>query len=190
MFGYVEKLKKGDENFERFEKFEIKKLNELLAWKEMRSFFESKNFKGLEDLKVIVIDDENFWKNFYGSNDSKSSYNPKTIILKKNIFEKEGISTEEVSLLVHEVAHLLFYDSLGGDLEKYMEEYYSKGVYTDSVMEKSAFEMQFEFLKFKGKTKQQCVDEVKKYLDEVFEDDEEGKTKEFEQLMKYVESVY
>ena len=97
----------------------------------------------------------------------------KTIILKKDVFEKENISIEESSWLVHEVGHVLFYDSLGDDVGKYMDEYYKKNEYTNSFMESSAFQLQFDFLKNNGKSKDDCIAFVKSYLNESFGEDQE-----------------
>ena len=170
--------------------FEVKEMQKLPCWNEIASFFEKRNVKGFDNIKVVVIDDEDFWKNFYGSNDSKSSYKPKTIILKKSVFEKEKLSTEDVSWLVHEIGHLMFYDNLGDQLEQYMEEYHKTGKYTDSKMEQQAFELQFEFLKSEGVSKEECVDFVNRYLGKAFADDEYGKIEELKQITKYIEAVY
>lgn len=178
------------ESFEQydFEKIEYKSMSELQCWSRLSGFDFAKK---LADLKIVVIDDDEKWKSVYGSNDSKSSYYPKTIILKKEIFDREDISDENLSWLVHEMGHVDFYDWLGEGLNEYMEQYYATGKYTESEIEQKAFEKQFEFLKSIGKTKEECLDMMEKYLTDSFEEGQENKKQqEFEQIKKYLENVY
>ncbi len=176
------------ENLKDFENVEIKKLSELPYWNKIEKFLVD---KGIADNKVILIDDEEKWKSIYGSNDSKSSHKPKVIILKKQIFDNENISDENISWLVHEIGHIEFYKSLGDKLDEYMKEYYANGEYANSSMEESAFQLQFEFLKIIGKTKRECLDFIDKYYDKCFgEDEKEEKEKEIRQIEKYIDSVY
>jgi len=176
------------ENLKDFENVEVKKMSELPYWDNVSSFLSE---KGLDDSEVIVVDDEEKWKSIFGSNDSKSSSKPMAILLKKEIFDRDDISEENMSWLIHEVGHVDFYKSLGGKLDKYMEDYYQKGEYTDSEMEKEAFGLQFEFLKSIGKTKSECVAIIEKYLNESFENNQEKeKKKESEQLMEYINNIF
>ena len=138
-----------------------------------------------------MIDDEEKWKNVYGSNDSKSSYSPKTIILKKEIFDREDISDDNLGWLAHEIAHIDFYNGLGNGLEAYMQEYYAAGEYTESEMEQKAFEKQFQFLKSIGKSKDDCAAMIEKYLDESFDKDQKDeRANEQANLTRYIERVY
>lgn len=173
---------------EGFEKMEFKKMSELQGWKRLRNFDLADQFA---DLKIVVIDDEEMWKSEYGSNDSKSSHNPKTIILKKEVFDRKDISDENLSWLVHEIGHIDFYESLGDQLEDYMKKYHETGKYAESEMEQKAFEAQFGFLKSIGKSKSECVAMIEKYLEKSFsEDKQEEKTNELNWIMKYLDSAY
>lgn len=175
------------ENLKNFENVEIKKISELPYWNKMSKFLTDKK---IVDREVVIVDDNEKWKSIYGSNDSKSSHEPMAIILKREIFENENISDENMSWLIHEIGHTEFYKSLGDKLDEYMEEYHIKGEYTNSEMERDAFRLQFEFLKSIGKTKAECLDFVEKYLDKSFgEDDKEAKEKELEQIKKYMNDV-
>jgi len=177
---YVEK------NLKDFENVEIKKLSELPCWSKINNFLSD---KGITDSDVIIVDDEKNWESIYGSNNSKSSHNPNVIILKKEIFNNENISNENISWLIHEIGHIEFYKNLGDKLEEYMEEYHARGEYTNSIMEKNAFQFQFEFLKKSGQTKDECLGFIRKYLDDSLGSDE-SREKEFEQIRKYADGVY
>jgi hypothetical protein len=161
---------------------------ELQCWNKIGSSDFAKKFAGLT---VVVIDDNRKWQEIYGSNDSKSSYSLKTIILKKEVFDREDIPDENLSWLVHEMGHIDFYDGLGDGLDAYMKEYYAAGKYTESEMEQKAFELQFKFLKSIGKTEEECLGMMEKYLAKSFQEDQKNERKqEFEQIRKYVENVY
>lgn len=176
------------ENLKNMDNVEIKKTSELPFWNKISKFLTDNK---IVDREVIIIDDEKNWKSIYGSNDSKSSHKPKAIILKKEIFDNENISDENASWLIHEMGHINFYEKLGNKLDEYMEEYHAKGEYTNSAMEKDAFQLQFEFLKSVGKTKMECLDFVEKYIDQSFgESEKEEKEKELEQIKKYLDAVY
>jgi hypothetical protein len=176
------------ENLRDFESVEIKKMSELPYWNRISKFLGDKK---IADREVIIINDEKRWESIYGSNDSKSSPKPKAIILKKEIFGKENISDVNVSWLIHEIGHMEFYKGLGDKIDEYMEEYHKKGEYTDSDMEKSAFVLQFEYLKSIGKTKDECTDFIKKYFDKSFSQNGKiDKEKEFNQVEKYLEEVF
>jgi hypothetical protein len=131
------------------------------------------------------------WEDIFGSNDSKSSHKPMAIILKREIFENENISDENASWLIHEIGHTEFYKNLGDKLDDYMKEYHAKGEYIDSDMERDAFQLQFEFLKSIGKTKTECLDFVKKYLNKSSGDDtKETRERELEQIEGYINNVF
>ncbi|MEI7890445.1 MAG: hypothetical protein WCI36_00595 [bacterium] len=173
---------------EDFKGAEVKHFSQLKCWDKIKDFDFADKFTGLE---IVVIDDEEKWKNVYGSNDSKSSFSPKTIILKKEVFDREDISDENLGWLIHEMGHIDFYESLGEQIGEYMKKYYAAGKYTESEMEQDAFEKQFQFLKSIGKSKSDCVVMMKKYLNESFENNqEEEKKKELEQLMKYINNIF
>lgn len=177
------------ENLKDFEKVEVKKMSELIFWREVNIFLANKGITDIEDEDVIIIDDEEKWKNIYGSNDSKSSYKPKIIILKKEIFDNENISIKNISWCIHEIGHLEFYKSLGEKLDEYMKKYHASGEYAASAMEKMAFQLQFNYLKSIGKTKSECMNLVQEYLNKSFKKDEE-KEEGFKQIEKYVDNVY
>jgi hypothetical protein len=182
----MEKYVKG--NLQDFENVEIKKLSELPFWNKINKFLADKK---ISDGEVIIIGDEERWRSLYGSNDSKSSHRPMAIILKKEIFDQEDISEGNMAWLIHEIGHLEFYKDLGDKLDAYMEEYHASGEYTNSAMEKQAFELQFEFLKSIGKTKAECLDFIEKYLAQAFAgNEEEAKNKELKQIMKYIDDIF
>jgi len=195
-----EKLKETEteiyvkENLKNFENFQIKKLSELPYWNKIDKFLAG---KGIADNEVIIVDDEEKWKSIYGSNDSKSSSKPKAIILKKEVFGQENISDENISWLIHEIGHMEFYENLGEKLEEYMDNFFKSGEYTSSTMESAAFQLQFEYLKTIGKTKEECLNLLQSYIDKTFGRDEdinnaqsEQKHKEIDQLVRYLDNVY
>jgi hypothetical protein len=176
------------ENLKDLENVEIKRMSELPYWNKISKFLADQK---ISDTEVILIDDEKRWKDIYGSNDSKSSHKPMAIILKKEIFDNENISDENISWLVHEMGHTEFYKSLGGKLDEYIEEYHAKGEYTDSAMEEAAFKLQFEFLKSLGKTKTDCITVVENYLRKSFGGEEkDSQAKELEHIKKYLDAVF
>lgn len=176
------------ENLKDFENVEVKKMSELPSWDKINKFLSD---NGIEDRDVIIVDDEEKWKSTFGSNDSKSSHKPIAILLKKQIFDCGDISEENMSWLVHEIGHIDFYKKLGEKLDEYMEAYHKKGEYTDSDMEKEAFNLQFEFLKSIGKTEAECADFINKYLEKSFSSDEqEEKEKESKQIEKYLSAIF
>lgn len=180
-----------EENLADFENVEIKKLSELSCWGKISDFITSKKMAGIENVQIIVAGGGKQWERIFGSNDSKSSHRPIVIILKKEIFDNENISDEDASWLVHEIGHIKFYQDLGDKLGDYMEEYHRRGEYTDSDMEKAAFELQFEYLKSIGKTKDECEDVIKKYLNKSFgEDKKESKENEYKQIMMFLDNIY
>lgn len=188
---YVEK------NLKEFENVEVKKLSELPYWKKINEFAVRKGIADIDNIETVIANDGEQWEDIFGSNDSKLSHKPKIIILKKEIFDNGEISEENISWLVHEIGHIKFYQNLGNDLDAYMEEYHRKGNYTDSDMEKFAFELQFEYLKTQGKTQEECIGIVKNYLNKSFgEDDEIGdaekaaKENEYKQIIKFLVKVY
>lgn len=177
-----------NENLKDFENVEVKKISDLLYWNKIKNFLANKE---IADREVVIVDDKEKWNNIYGSNDSKSSHRPKAIILKKEVFDRENVSDENISWLIHEIGHIEFYKSLGKKLDEYMEEYHAKGEYSDSDMESAAFKLQFEFLKSAGKTKAECLNFIKKYLDRTFSQVENNqKEKEFKIIEKYLDSVF
>lgn len=182
---YVEK------NLKKFENVEVKRLSELPCWKKISEFAVQKGIADIDNIETVIANDGEQWENIFGSNDSKSSHKPKIIILKKEIFDSGNISEENISWLVHEIGHIKFYQDLGNNLDAYMEEYHRKGNYTDSDMEKFAFELQFEYLKTQGKTQEDCVDVVNNYLDKSFREEEEtARANEHKQLMRFLFNVY
>lgn len=187
----------AEENLGQFEGVEIKKIFELLCWHKINEFVFGKKITGIDNIDTIIANGGEQWKSVFGSNDAKSSHKPMAIILKKEIFDNENISDEDASWLVHEIGHIEFYQDLGEKLDEYMEEYHKRGEYTDTDMEKSAFELQFEYLKIKGKTKNECEDVIKKYLNKSFSDDDKieetekkEKVKEYNQIMKFLDNVF
>lgn len=194
--GNVEEIVKNYEPFKDSKDFEIKRVEDLKHWDKIKSFLESSNLKA-EGIRVIVIDNEEYWKNFYGSNPSKSVVEPKTIILKKEVFEQEGISEGNLSWIVHEIGHLSFYDFLDDKKGEYMAGTEERQKYTETAMESIAFQTQMDYLKSIGETREQCLTFMKSYVDESFGSDEdldnaekERKQKELKQLIQYVNGVF
>jgi hypothetical protein len=180
-----------EENLGDFENVEIKKLSELPCWKKISNFIASKKMSGIDNLETVIVTGGKQWEKVFGSNDSKSSHEPMTIILKKEIFDNENISDEDASWLVHEIGHIKFYQDLGDKLDVCMEDYHKRGEYTGSDMEKSAFGMQFEYLKSIGKTRGGCEDVIRKYLEKSFgEDEKESKANGYKQIVIFLDNVY
>ncbi|MDO8469881.1 MAG: hypothetical protein Q7S84_02555 [bacterium] len=193
--GNVRGIVKNYERFKDFKDFEIKRVEDLCHWNKIKSFLETSNLK-TKGIRVIVIDNEEYWKNFYGSNPSKSEVEPKTIILKKELFESENISEENLSWIVHEIGHLSFYDFLDDKNGEYMTGVQGRQKYTETAMESIAFQIQVDYLKGLGKTGEQCLTFMRSYVDESFGSDEnldnsekKLKQKELEQLIRYVNGV-
>lgn len=177
-----------NENLKNFKHVETKKISDLPYWGKIKNFLAN---KGIEDREIIVVDDNERWNEIYGSNNSKSSHKPEAIILKRGIFDKENISYESISWLIHEVGHIEFYKSLGEKLDEYMEKYHAEGKYSDSEMESSAFQLQFEFLKSVGKTKDECRDFIKHYLNKTFvKNEKEQKEKELKTIEEYLDNAF
>ena len=194
--GNVGEIIENYERFKDFKDFEIKRIEDLKHWDKIKSFLENSNLKA-EGIRVIVIDNEEYWKNFYGSNPSKSVVEPKTIILKKEVFEQEDISEENLSWIVHEIGHLSFYDFLDDKKGEYMAGVEERQKYTETAMESIAFQTQMDYLKSIGKTREQCLTFMKSYIDESFglngnldSTEKERKQKELEQLIQYVNGVF
>jgi len=182
--GNVGEIIENYERFKDFKDFEIKRIEDLKHWDKIKSFLENSNLKA-EGIRVIVIDNEEYWKNFYGSNPSKSVVEPKTIILKKEVFEQD------------EIGHLSFYDFLDDKKGEYMAGVKERQKYTETAMESIAFQKQMDYLKSIGKTREQCLTFMKSYVDESSGSDEnldstekERKQKELEQLIQYVNGVF
>lgn len=196
----IEKLEAqlyAEENLGDFENVEIKKISELSCWRKISEFMGNKEIVGIDNVDIVMANGGKQWERVFGSNDSKSAHRPMMIILKKEIFDNENISDEDASWLVHEIGHIKFYQDLGDNLDKYMENYHKRGEYTDTDMEESAFGLQFQYLKSKGKTKNECEGIIKKYLDKSFAEDDkigeaekEAKEKEYNQMMKFLDNIY
>jgi len=194
--GDVDEIVEEYGRFQEFSDFEIKRIEDLKHWNKIRSYLEAHNLKP-EGVRVIVIDNDEYWKNFYGSNDSKSGFEPKTIIIRKGVFEEDGVSDEDLSWIVHEVAHLSFYDFLDEKTAEYIAGTQEPQKYIKTAMESIAFQAQIAYLKSLGKTKESVSAFVGTYIEKSFgrdeeidDDQREVKQKELAQLMKYVDNVY
>lgn len=194
--GNVEKIVENYNRFKDFEGFEIKGLEDLKHWDKIKTYLEKNNLAS-EGIKIIVIDNEEYWKNFYGSNSSKSVVEPKTIVLKKELFEREDISEENLSWIVHEVGHLSFYDFMDDKKYEYMLGVQERQKYTETAMESIAFQAQLNYLKSLGKTREDSLAFMESYVEESFGPDEnldstqkEIKQKELEHLIQYVNGVF
>lgn len=194
--GNIDEIIRSFERFKDFEGFEIKRLQNLKHWNKIKMYLEKNNLAS-EGIKVIIIDNEEYWKNFYGSNPSKSVAEMKTIILKKELFECEDISEENLSWIVHEIGHLSFYDFLDDKKDEYMREVRERQKYAATAMESIAFQEQLNYLKSLGKTREDCLAFMESYVEESFGPDEnsnsaqkKSKQREMEQLMRYVNDVF
>jgi hypothetical protein len=194
--GDPEKMIEKFRSFENAKGVEVKGLEELKHWDKIKPYLEKNNLASKE-MKVVVVDNEEYWNAFFGSNPSKSVVEPKTIILKKEIFESENISDEDLSWIVHEVGHVSFYDFLDDKKDGYMDEVQKQQKYTDTAMESVAFGSQVDYLKSLGKTKQECLSFVRSYVDEssgsedAMDDAQRAsKQKELRDLAQYVEGVF
>jgi|GEM_PF-3290673 len=191
----VNELKKSEvkiyaeENLKEFEDIRIKLLSALPCWNKIRDFFTSNGISRIDNLEIILASGGKQWESVFGSNDSKSSYKPMTIILKKEIFDNENISEEDESWLVHEIGHIKFYQDLGDNLDDYMEEYHKQGKYADSDMEKYAFELQYKYLNSIGKARNECIDVIKNYLDKAFSSNQKEENEyEYKKLIGFLEN--
>ncbi len=192
----IDDMHKNIERFVVFKRFEVKELGSLKHWGKIKNYLEINNINS-DGIKVVVIDNEEYWKTFFGSNNSKSEVEPKTIILKKKIFESENIDDENLSWIVHEVGHVAFYDFLDDKASEYISKVHERKKYIRTAMESVAFQMQIGYLKSIGKTKEACWAFMKLYIEESFGLDESLddtqkalKQNELEQLMQYVNNVF
>jgi hypothetical protein len=194
--GDPEKMIEKFQSFENAKGIEVKGLEELKQWDKIKPYLEKNNLASKE-MKVVVVDNEEYWNAFFGSNPSKSVVEPKTIILKKEIFESESVSDEDLSWIVHEVGHVSFYDFLDDKKDGYMEDVQNKQKYTDTAMESVAFGVQVDYLKSLGKTRQECLSFMRSYVDEssgpedAMDDAQRAsKQKELSDLAQYVKGVF
>ena len=88
---------------------------------------------------------------------------------------------------MHEIDHLSFYDFLDDKKDEYMKGFEAHQKYTDTAMESVAFQIQIDYLKNLGKTKEQCLAFMKSYVEESSSEDNQ---EEIAQLTQYVNSVY
>jgi len=187
------------EKFRSFENaggIEVKGLDELKHWDRIKEYLEKNNLAPKE-MKVIVVDNDEYWDAFFGSNPSKSVIEPKTIVLKKDIFENESASDEDLSWIVHEVGHVSFYDFLDDKKDGYMDEVQKQQKYTDTAMESVAFQTQVDYLKSLGRSKEACQAFMRSYVEESSAPEESmdgaqkaSKQQELEQLAQYVDGVF
>ena len=183
-------------SFENAEGIEVKDLEELKHWDRVKEYLEKNNLAPKE-MKVIVVDNDEYWNTFFGSNPSKSVIEPKTIVLKKDIFENESVSDEDLLWIVHEVGHVSFYDFLDDKKDGYMDEVQKQQKYTDTAMESVAFQTQVDYLKSLGKSKEACHVFMRSYVEESSGPEENmddvqkaSKQQELEQLAQYVDGVF
>ncbi|MBU1180155.1 hypothetical protein KJ885_04385 [Patescibacteria group bacterium] len=183
--------------FKDFDKLEVIPLNKLPYWEKIISYLGEDRAYDLSNLNVVLIEDEKYWKAFFGTNPSKSSFDINTIILKKDIFSDKDISDEQLSWLVHEIGHIKVYDMLEDNLKNYENIFRESGEYINTSMESVAFQAQFDFLKSVGKSKEECVDFIKEYLNESYgedteltEKDKKAKERDLGYLVNYVNNIF
>jgi len=176
----------------KFEGFEINDLEQTEYYPFIAKFMEGQGISP-KGVKIIAIDNPEYWKKMFGSNITKSSMESKAITIDKSRFKDLDKRQDLQSWLVHEVAHTAFYDRLGAKLPAYVKQYEKDNRYTDSANESVAYQTQFEFLKKTGWSKEQAVGFMEEYLDEAYgsadEATEEVK-KELKTLTGFIDAVY
>ena len=121
------------------------------------------NFPGIENITLAIVPD-NIWKK-----QGKGWFNPSESVAKENLIliqESYFNSSDDIAWLVHELTHCGVYSE---DYDKRSQEkaFDIEGpTYPNNMVEKATFTKQFQFLKNKGKSKQDILNSLKEYYDE------------------------
>lgn len=176
---------------------EVIALDNYRHWDRVGSYFESIGLKGIADLPVVLIDDEQYWLDFYGTNLSRSDAESKAVVLRKSIFDAPDLNDSLLSMLVHEVGHLIFYARLDEKRESYLDSFRRGQKYTSSAMESVAFQVQMDFLKYRGQSEHDVLQFMIEFLDRNYGDKDDldaerrqRRDEEQNDLERYVRSVF
>ena len=185
------------ERFRKFDKFRVAGLETSPHWPRLREYFDRAGIKEAGRLKVIVVDDPEFWQTFHGGNPTKSSLEDMTIWAKPEIFDRPDASAGDVSWLVHEAGHLKSYALLGPEARRYQEAVEKSGRYAATSVESVAYQAQLDYLKDQGQSREQCAEFLRRYLADNYGPDARldpdrraEKDKEMAQLSRYLEAVF
>jgi len=184
-------------SLKRLEAATVTPIDHYRHWERIRSYFESLGLKGAEDLPLVMIDDDQYWQVFYGSNLSKSDAESKAVILRKSVFDAPNLSDDMLSMLVHDIGHLIFYARLEERRESYLDSFRRGRKYTSSAMESVAFQTQMDFLKHCGRSEHDVLQFMSEYLDKNYGDKDaldverrQSRDEEQNDLERYVRGVF
>jgi hypothetical protein len=181
----------------RLESVTVLPLDRYRHWERIQSYFEALGLRGIEKLPLVMIDDDQYWQAFYGSNLSKSDAASRAVILRKSIFDAPDPGDNMLSMLVHDVAHLVFYARLEEQRESYLDSFRRGLKYTSSAMESVAFQTQIDFLKHCGRSENDVLQFVSEYLSKDFGDKDaldpeirQSRDEELGDLTRYVRGAF
>jgi hypothetical protein len=187
----------GYRKLKRLAAVDVLPLDKYRHWERLRPYFEDLGLKGIEDLPLVMIDDEQYWLAFYGSNLSQSDAESKAIVLRKGIFDALDLNDNLLSMFVHEVGHLIFYARLEEKRESYLDSFRRGQKYTSTAMESVAFQTQMDFLKYRGQSEHDVLQFMTEYLGRNYGDKDaldaerrQRRDEEQNDLERYVRSVF
>jgi len=157
-----EYLSLNGENFDRIEKLNYKDLGGV--YKKQYESFEDER---MDNITVAVVPDDLWMK----SQPTESNALNHVILMKESYYNKKE-STDEIAWLTHELAHYQFLIDLD-DVDKYEQDMQelafddigSEYTYPNNIVEKVAFEKQFQYLKKEGKTRDDVMLLVMQYYE-------------------------
>lgn len=193
----IEENKIKVEKFKNFKNFEIKTLGELSCWKKLEKYFIQIGMESVSCIPVAIIDNDEFWKTFYGEHNSKAVFDPKSMFVVKSVYDIESVLEAKLSTIVHQAGKLVFHDILDDKSEQYLAAYNQRLTVTDSAMDSVAYQMQIDYLGSIGKSKEEAESILMMNANETFghdseltEEEIEIKQREIGQILKYLEDVY
>lgn len=193
----IEENKIKVEKFKSFKDFQIKTLGELSCWKRLEKYFYQMGLENVANIPVAIIDNDEFWKTFYGEHTSKAVFDPKSMFVVKSVYDAENVLEEKLSAMVQQAGKLVFHDILDGESENYVAKYEKRTILADSAMDSVAYQMQIDFLRSIGKSKEETkafllrnANETFGFDDELTQEELEIKQSEIAQIMKYLDEIY
>ncbi len=156
-------LKEYLEQENDLEKLKIIKAEGLLGnYKEQ---YEALNDERLADVKIAIVPDKVWVK---GSQPSESHAEKQLILMKESYYEQEE-NPDEIAWMNHELAHCKkMLDSESEeqylkDMQTYaFNDIKTEYAYPNNLVEEYTFTEQFKYLKDKGKSKEEILEEIKK----------------------------